>query len=67
MKKHKMDRHLVASEQDHELDYIIKKLSAEGYDLGRDDVRTAVLAVGRSRRKVYKYLREHCQGSNITA
>jgi hypothetical protein len=65
--KHKMDRHLIAAEQDYELDYIVKKLKAEGYDLGRDDVRTAVLAVGHSRRKVYKYLREHCQGSNIIA
>lgn len=67
MKKHKMDRHKVATQQDYELDHVVKKLSAEGYDLGRDDVRTAVVAVGHSRRKVYRYLREHCQGSNITA
>lgn len=53
-KTHRMDPYLIAGEQDYELDYVAQK-----FQVSRDNVREAIAAVGHSRRKVYKYLREH--------
>lgn len=53
MKHPKMDRHLVAATQEHEVDYI-----AEKFGITRDQVREALdKCNSRSRRKVYAYIR----------
>lgn len=48
-----MDRHLIAVNQDYELDHVCQLFGCT-----RDRVREAVEKVGNSRRKVYKYIRE---------
>lgn len=58
MKKHKMDRHLV-SRQKWELDYIANKLTLEGHKCWKGVILEAIRVVGRSRRKVYTYLRNN--------
>jgi len=55
--KHKMDRHLIATNQPYEIEYVIKKLAKEGLTVSKADVLKAIKAVGRSRRKVYAALR----------
>lgn len=59
MKAHKMDRYLV-SKQQWELDYIVNKICKEASDpfaCSKSDVLNAIKSVGRSRRKVYAFLR----------
>lgn len=54
MKTKKQDPRLVAERQRYELYYISGK-----YHIPLEDVKRAVKAVGRSRKKVYSWLREH--------
>lgn len=59
MKKHpKLDPNLVAISQKYELDYIVGKFKKEGTKITSKDIREAVKKVGRSRRKVYGWLRD---------
>lgn len=58
MKKHpKLDPNLVAISQKYELDYIVGKFKKEGTKITSANIRVAVKSVGRSRRKVYGWLR----------
>lgn len=60
-KTFKMDRFLV-SKQMWELNYIVHKIGKEKgnpFAITKTDVLKAVHCVGRSRRKVYKYLRNN--------
>lgn len=54
-KTRKMDRYLIAAEQDYELDYIAQK-----FGITRAKVREALTATeSRSRRVVYKWIRNN--------
>lgn len=56
--KKKMDRYFI-SNQPWELDYAIAKLKKEGINVTRDMVKQGIKEVGKSRRKVYKNIREN--------
>lgn len=56
--KKKMDRYMI-SNQPWELDYAIAKMKKEGITVSRDMVRQVIKEVGKSRRKVYKNIREN--------
>lgn len=62
-KKHpKLDPYLI-SRQKWELSYVVRKISSEylsGYEIYIEDVLAAIKAVGRSRKKVYNWLRKNC-------
>lgn len=56
---HKSDRYLISLHQNYELDYAVAKLKYEGHMVGRQDIRDAAKELNtRSRRKIYKLLRE---------
>lgn len=52
----KLDPNVVALKQKYEIDYIVAKYKKLGYLVTKENIRTAVKEVGRSRRKVYLYL-----------
>lgn len=56
--KKKMDRYMI-SNQPWELDYAIAKMKKEGITVTRDMVRQVIKEVGKSRRQVYKNIREN--------
>lgn len=56
--KRKMDRYLI-SKQTWELDYIVAKMKKEGITVTADMVSDVIKEVGRSRRQVYKNIREN--------
>lgn len=53
-----MDRYMI-SNQPWELDYAVAKMKKEGITVSRDMVRQVIKEVGKSRRKVYKNIREN--------
>ena len=55
----KMDDNLVAQKQKHEIQYVIKRAgkSAAGRKLTVNEVKEAIAQVGRSRAKLYEYIR----------
>lgn len=60
-KQHKMDPNLISTKQVYELDWVIERFRKK-LDIGltRQDVKDAVKAVGKSRRKVYAHLERTC-------
>lgn len=58
-KTRKMDPYFV-SRQRWELRYVAYKLDDEGYPVLVEDVKDAIKAVGKSRKKVYNWLRKNC-------
>lgn len=57
MKRKKLDPRFV-SKQKHEIAYIVKRFTYDGYKINSALVRKAVKEVGKSRLKVYAYLRD---------
>lgn len=57
-KPHKMDRHLIAADQPHELDTAVQKMKKEGFTTSREEVRQLAKQFNNSRRKIYKAIRE---------
>jgi len=57
--KKKMDRYLIAANQKYELDYVVAKMKKEGIMVSTAMVSQIIKEVGRSRRKVYKNIREN--------
>ncbi len=58
-KKHpKLDPHLISLKQPWEATYIIAKMKKEGINVDKGNIKAAVTSVGRSRKLVYRLLRD---------
>jgi hypothetical protein len=57
VKHPKLDPYLISLKQKYELTYIVARFKKLGITVTADDVRAAVRAVGKSRRKVYNRLK----------
>lgn len=64
VKHPKIDPYVISIKQKHEVPRIIKKFRKEGYIITALEVRAIVKSIGRSRRKVYRFIRENFSQSD---
>lgn len=57
IKHPKLDPYFISLKQKYELTHVQNKFHKEGIQLSLDDIKAIVKTVGKSRRKVYAYIR----------
>jgi len=53
----KIDPYVIATKQPHEIAYVIRRMKKEGIETNKVEILNAIKNVGKSRRRVYSFIR----------